>query len=385
MSSQTIRVLACWLALYVTAGLFMGSIAPQAWQVTPAYGQTQADSQTPASSDTKDSEPGDDMQTKPGTVGRMLERATPETGSPVVDNSVGRLFKAISKMIDGLIGVLPNIVVALIFLCLVFVLARIASKIVERVSLKARLRRSLVDLFRIFAKVGIWVAGLVMAAGIVFPEFGVGQIMTTAGLASVAVGFAFKDIFENFFAGILILWRFPFENGDFIEVNDMMGKVEDVEIRMTRMRKPDGELLLIPNGTIFKDPVRVITDRDTHRVEVSVGVAYGEDVGEAREVILKAVKACDRIDTATPPEVLLDGFGASSMDFDVLFWCDPKPLESRRARDQVVEAIKRALDEAGIEIPYPYRTLTFTDNEPSIIEAVRGRGGRASEEGRSAE
>jgi small-conductance mechanosensitive channel len=371
--------------MYVTAGLFMGSIAPQAWQVTPAYGQTQADSQTPASSDTKDIEPGDDMQTKPGTVGRMLERATPETGSPVVDNSVGRLFKAISKMIDGLIGVLPNIVVALIFLCLVFVLARIASKIVERVSLKARLRRSLVDLFRIFAKVGIWVAGLVMAAGIVFPEFGVGQIMTTAGLASVAVGFAFKDIFENFFAGILILWRFPFENGDFIEVNDMMGKVEDVEIRMTRMRKPDGELLLIPNGTIFKDPVRVITDRDTHRVEVSVGVAYGEDVGEAREVILKAVKACDRIDTATPPEVLLDGFGASSMDFDVLFWCDPKPLESRRARDQVVEAIKRALDEAGIEIPYPYRTLTFTDNEPSIIEAVRGRGGRASEEGRSAE
>jgi len=385
MSFQTIRVIACWLALYVTAGLFMGSIAPQAWQVTPAYGQTQADAQTPEPPDNKDIEPGDDLQTKPGTVGRMLERATPETGSPVVDDSVGRLFRAISKMVDGLIAVLPNIVVAVIFLCLVFVLARIASKIVERVSLKARLRRSLVDLFRIFAKVGIWVAGLVMAAGIVFPEFGIGQIMTTAGLASVAVGFAFKDIFENFFAGILILWRFPFENGDFIEVDDMMGKVEDVEIRMTRIRKPDGELLLIPNGKIFKDPVRVITDRDTHRVEVAVGVAYGEDVGEAREVILKAVKACDRIDTATPPEVLLDGFGSSSMDFDVLFWCDPKPLESRRARDQVVEAIKRALDEAGIEIPYPYRTLTFTDNEPSIIEAVRGRGGRASEQGASDE
>lgn len=376
-----IRVVACWFVFYVIAGLFLGSIAPGDWPVAPAFGQSQANTEAPAPPDDADPALKGDMQTEPGTVGRMLERATPETGSPVIDNSIGRLFKAISKMIDGLIGALPNIVVAVIFLCLVFVIARVASKLVERVSLKARLRRSLVDLFQIFAKVGVWVAGLVMAAGIVFPEFGVGQIVTTAGLASVAIGFAFKDIFENFFAGILILWRFPFENGDFIEVGGMMGKVEDVEIRMTRIRRPDGELLLIPNGTIFKDPVRVMTDRDTHRVEVPVGVAYGEDVGEARELILKAVKACDPVHDDPPPEVLLSGFGASSMDFDVLFWCDPKPLDSRRARDQVVEAIKGALDEAGIEIPYPYRTLTFTDNEPSIIEAVRGRVGGASGQG----
>ena len=85
--------------------------------------------------------------------------------------------------------------------------------------------------------------------------------------------------------------------------------------------------------------------------------------------------------------MLATAFGASSIDFDVIWWADSRPLQARRSRDQVVEAIKKALDDAGIEIPYPYRTLTFSKNEPDIIEAVAGRmrgasgGGDGSEDG----
>ncbi|MEM6459428.1 MAG: mechanosensitive ion channel [Planctomycetota bacterium] len=310
-----------------------------------------------------------------GAVEQALDDVVPDTGNASVDGAVNTLIDAVGGMIDGFFSAVPQLLIATLVLIVTAVVVKLADRIARKVMVRARLRESLRDLFRIFIRTAIWFAGLMTAAIIVFPGFGVSNLVATAGLATIAIGFAFQDIFENFFAGILILWRFPFENGDFIEVDGLMGKVEDVEIRMTHIRRPDGELVLVPNSTIFKNNVTVMTNRPHRRLEVAVGIAYGESVAEGRRVILEAVKGCDTVRGDAPPEVLASGFGASSIDFDVIWWADAKPLEARRSRDQVVEAIKRALDDAGIEIPYPYRTLTFSRNEPDIINAVAGRMG----------
>lgn len=304
-----------------------------------------------------------------GAVEQQLDAIIPESGNGSVDGAVNKLAEAVGGMVDSLIAMLPQLLIALLVLIAVAFLVRIADRVVLKLTTRAKLRESLRDLARIAVRVGLWFAGIMVAATIVFPSFGPGQLVATAGLASIAIGFAFQDIFENFFAGILILWNFPFENGDFIEVDGLMGRVEDVEIRMTRIRKPDGELVLVPNATIFKNKVTVKTNRRHRCIEVAVGIAYGEDVAEGRRVILEAVKGCDTVQSDAPPEVLASGFGASSIDFDVLWWCNATPIDERRSRDQVIEAIKKALDEAGIEIPYPYRTLTFSKNEPDIINA----------------
>lgn len=222
-------------------------------------------------------------------------------------------------------------------------IARVADKVACRLMKRAKLRESLRDLFRIGIRTTVWFAALITAAG------------------------------------ILILWRFPFENGDYIEVDGLMGRVEDVEIRSTSIRKTDSELVIVPNSTIFKNKVTVMTNRLHRRLELAVGIAYGEDVATGRKVILGAVNSCESVAKSPKPEVLATAFGASSIDFDVLWWTDSKPIEERRSRDELVEAIKKALDDAGIEIPYPYRTLTFSKNEPDIINAVAGRvGGGAS-------
>ena len=150
---------------------------------------------------------------------------------------------------------------------------------------------------------------------------------------------------------------------------------------MTKLRQTSGELLLIPNATIFKGNVNVLTNKPKRRIELAVGIAYGEDVAEGQTVILEAVKACDTVDqSGNFPEVLASGFGASSIDFDIIWWTKSAPIETRRSRDQVIEAVKKALDDAGIEIPYPYRTLTFSPNEPDIIRAfaTAGRGDAAA-------
>lgn len=316
-----------------------------------------------------------------GAVSEALEDALPATGIDSVDGAVNTLTDAIGGMVDGFVGLLPQLVVAILVLIAAAFIAKLADTIACRIMKKARMRESLRDLFRIAVRTAVWFAALFIAALIVFPSFGVAQLIASAGLASIAIGFAFQDIFENFFAGILILWRFPFENGDFIEVDGLMGKVEDVEIRMTLIRKTDGELVLVPNSTIFKNNVTVMTNRPHRRLELAVGIAYGEDIAEGRQVILDAVKSCDTVRNDAPPEVLAKSFGASSIDFDVIWWADSTPIDERRSRDQVVEAIKKALDDAGIEIPYPYRTLTFSKNEPDIINAVASRtGGGASSE-----
>ena len=314
-------------------------------------------------------------------VTNTLNDLMPDTGNESVDGAVNTLNSAVGELVQGFFAILPQLIIATLVLVITGFLIRLIDKLANKVFIRARVKASLRDLFRIFVRTAVWFIAFMVAAGIIFPGFGFANLVATAGLASIAVGFAFQDIFANFFAGILILWKFPFENGDFIEVDGISGRVEDVEIRMTLIRQTDGDLVLVPNSTIFQNNVTVFTNRPTRRVELAVGIAYGEDVAEGRKVILEAVKGCETVNPTPPPEVLAKTFGASSIDFDVLWHTGSKPIDERRSRNEVVEAVKKALDDAGIEIPYPYRTLTFSKNEPDIIEAVAGRMSRGGAEG----
>ena len=205
-----------------------------------------------------------------------------------------------------------------------------------------------------------------LAAIVVFPGLSPTKALGGLGLLSVAVGFAFRDTFENFFAGMLMLWKYPFESGDFIRSGDIFGRVEQINIRMTLLRKVSGELLLVPNSKLFQNPTEVLTDRPMRRITVMTGVAYGEDLAAALTVIETAVTGCDTVIAGQPVQIFAHGFGDSSMDIEVTWWCDATPLGVRRSRSEIVVAVKAALDAAGIEIPFPYRTLTFAQPLPLI-------------------
>ncbi|QGJ69094.1 Potassium efflux system KefA protein / Small-conductance mechanosensitive channel [Planctomycetales bacterium 10988] len=256
---------------------------------------------------------------------------------------------------------LPNMVAALAVLLVTWGLSNLGDYLLRRYLVKIRIRSSLNQLFRQLIYTAIWLTGIIVAAIVLFPGMTVGKIITVLGLSSVAIGFAFKDIFENFFAGILILWRFPFDPGNYIECEDILGKVEEITIRMTKIRKVDGELVVVPNSLLFKNPVYVLDSWDTRRTTVICGIAYGEDVDEGREVIHKAVEACATVNKEKDVEIFAQEFASSSINYEVTWWTKPTPLEVRKSKDEVVAAVKRALDNAGIEIPFPYRTLTFKE------------------------
>ncbi len=223
------------------------------------------------------------------------------------------------------------------------------------------MRESLKDLVLRFISMAIWTLGILFAAMILFPGLTPSKALGALGLVSIAVGLAFKDIFENFFAGILLLWRFPFEKGDFIECEGLEGRIEEIMIRMSMIRKTTGELVVLPNSFLFKNPVDVLTNKPHRRITVQVGIAYDEEVEPALAVIEEAVKSCETVLNDMPIQIWPVGFGASSIDIDMTWWAEPTPVDQRRSRGEVVTAVKSALDKAGIEIPYPYRTLTMKE------------------------
>lgn len=260
------------------------------------------------------------------------------------------------------IAITPQLVVALIVLGLTFVAARIARTILQRAMSGLKLRSSLKELFYNLTAIVVWVIGLMIAAIIVFPNLTPTNALAGLGLGSVAIGFAFKDVFENFLAGIIILFRREMRIGDHIECEDLEGKVEKITVRETHIRQTDGQLVIAPNAMLFTNPLTIRTDLDKRRVTVMCGIAYGENINEGRDIITGAVKSCESVDAAGHPiQVFASAFGASSIDFEVTWWTESTPLAVRSSRDEVITAIKSALDAAGIEIPFPYRTMTFSE------------------------
>ncbi len=262
----------------------------------------------------------------------------------------------------ALIEAAPRLIGALILFLFFWLAARGLRWIANRVARRARFRTALVDLLTMLTFAVVMIVGVLAAAAVLFPTITPGKLLTALGLGSVAIGFAFKDILENFFAGVLILLREPFGVGDHIASDDAEGAVEEITIRDTHIRQTDGQLVVVPNAALFQNPVTVRTDKEFRRTSITCGVAYGEDVDEARAVIEKAVRAVDLVrDDVRDVQVFAKAFGASSIDFEVAWWTGSKPIDIRASRDQVIAAVKRALDEADMEIPFPYRTLTFKE------------------------
>lgn len=274
----------------------------------------------------------------------------------------------LDSMWIGTIKAMPLLFVALVLLLITWLVARIAVYCLRSSMRHAHIRPSLKELFGTLLRVAVWVVGVLISVTVLFPSLTPAKLLTALGLGSVAVGLAFKDIFENFFAGILIMLRKPMRLGDFIECEGVMGKVERIALRETYIRQIDDQLILVPNSFLFTNPLYILTDKPLRRFEIIVGIAYGEHMEAARSVIRDAIKELELVNHDRPIEVYAREFNSSSMDFTVRWWARSTPLDMHQSRDKVVTAIKLALDQAGIEIPFPYRTLTFKD--PLMVHGI---------------
>jgi small-conductance mechanosensitive channel len=281
------------------------------------------------------------------------------------------LIDRVNELIAGLIRMLPQFGLALIVLLVTWGLAQVVRTFTRKVASRARLRPSLVSLFVTLAGILMWVFGLLVALAVLLPGVTAGSLLTVIGFGSIAVGFAFKDIFENFLAGILIMMRKKMRIGDSIECQEVEGRVEQITLRETYLRRLDNQLTIVPNAFLFQNPVRILTDAELRRHEITVGVAYDTDLDGVAEIITGAIRSVELVSKSKPVDVFAREFDDSSINFTVRWWAGSRQLEMHKSRDQVIRAVKRALDSAGIVIPFPQVTTGFA--EPLRIERPKLR------------
>ena len=269
-------------------------------------------------------------------------------------------IRKIEGFIEGFFWVLPNLGVALAVFLAFLVGAWAGKAAVINVS-RRRGRDDLGRLLGGFLKWVIVLFGLLVVSVIVFPSVKPADILATLGVGSVAIGFAFKDILQNWLSGLLILYRQPFRPGDQIVSGEFEGTVQRIEARATLIRTYDGQLVVIPNSDIYTRAVTVRTAFPKRRSEYDVGIGYGDDVETACEVILEALRRVEGVERDPEPDAFPWALDGSTVNVKVRWWSDPQRLSVVRTRGRVVGAIKRGLSEAGIDLPFPTRVVLLHD------------------------
>lgn len=277
-----------------------------------------------------------------------------------MEAEIRSVYEIFTGFLNDALGALPDFLMAATVLILFIVAGKTSKSWARRLAEKIWDDPSLQSLAATITSTIFIVLGFFVAAAVLFPGLEAGDLVGVLGLSGVAIGFAFKDIFQNFMAGVLILSRRPFRIGDQITTNEFDGTVHEITFRSTQLETYDGELVIIPNAAIFTNPVQVHTAKPQRRSHFGAGIGYDEDIDTAKRVILDAIVKCDLVADEPAAKVWTIEHGASSINFDVLFWTDSDRASVMDARDQVATAVKYALDEAEIEIPFPQRTLHFS-------------------------
>ena len=274
------------------------------------------------------------------------------------------------EWLEALIQNLPEIVSAILLLVVFSVAARVVRELTTRTMTRVTDHGPVRSLVANAAYIAVWAAGVFLALGVLELDRTVTSLLAGLGILGLALGFAFQDIAENFIAGILMAIRRPFTDGDLIETNDFFGRVEDIDLRVTHLRTLEGQLVRIPNGNVFGNPITNYSQAKGRRMDLRCGVSYGDDLEHARSVALAAMEDVEGRDTSREPEVFFEEFGGSSINFVIRVWLEDTEQRSFLAsRSDAVVRLKKAFDENDVGIPFPITTLDFSDVGGRSIDA----------------
>lgn len=271
---------------------------------------------------------------------------------------------------------LENAVVAAVIFVVAFVALYVLGKRVFLPLLgRAMDARNLDRHARLPIRKGFWFIYLFLGVTVAFGVAGYDDFLrsfaTIAAAATLAVGFALQEVLKNLVAGVFIFTDRPFKIGDWIEWNDNVGIVEDISMRVTRVRTFDNELLTVPNSQLTENVVKNPVDGGRLRLKADFGIGYDDDVEEATQLMLETADEQDGIMDDPAPTVRLVELGDSSVGLQARIWIDdPSRSDFVKIRADYVTSVKERFDEAGIEIPYPHRTLTGGIELASELEAI---------------
>lgn len=262
---------------------------------------------------------------------------------------------------SSLVPLLMNVVGAIVLLIITFVVAGWAQRATRRSMEQSELDPTLGQFFSSLARYAVLVLGGIAVLGV----FGISVASFAAILAAAgfAVGMALQGTLSNFAAGVMLLIFRPFTVGDKVSAGGVTGKVVEIGLFTTLFDTVDNRRLIVPNGSIYGSTIENITHHDTRRVDVSVGTEYDADLETARSVLENAAASIEGALSDPPPQVYLSELGGSSINWSVRVWS--KTSNYWEVKERLTNAVKQALDEREIGMPYPQMDVHLDNLEPT--------------------
>jgi small conductance mechanosensitive channel len=291
------------------------------------------------------------------------------------------VWHSIRALIGEVFAALPYLGVAIVVFFVFRLIARFAHRAVKAFVFRVRPDDNLADLLAGLTSVVLTFIGVVAAVLVIFPGFNPRDVLAAVGAVTVALGFIFRDISENFISGIIIMWRRPYVIGDQINVMDFEGTVEGFTFRSTLIKTYLGELAIVPNSHIFAGEILVKTAFEKRGVKFNVGIGYLDDIETGRAAIRRVLFETEGVITDPEPWIYVSELAASSVNFTVYFFTESHQANVLRVSDKVATGIKHALDKVGIDAPYPHSVVIFQETgtpsggraEKAIAQATRGK------------
>lgn len=310
-----------------------------------------------------------------GAVGPLPQPGTTETPRDLIDpdapqdvrDALTLIQDTLTDLWTGFVQRLPLFALALVILVLGVIAGRYAEQASRRGLRRTRTDPIVTSLVVRLVRVAVIVAFLLLALSVSGVE--IGAALALLGLAGVAVALALQPALEGFFAGVMLLVRKPFTAGDQIVIQgvgstDLEGTVDEIDFRVTRLIDYDGERVIVPNSEVLRAPLVNLTRRGKRRTTVEFTVDYRDDHNAVPDLVQEAVKRVEGVREQPAPRVLCARLGESGVQFVVQYWTLPQRSTVMAVQDRVIRAVKDAIEDAGMTIPWPIRTLAFDDRLP---------------------
>nr|WP_277606263.1 mechanosensitive ion channel family protein [Acinetobacter genomosp. 15BJ] len=307
-------------------------------------------------------------------TGALIHQASTKTTETVLAHTekYHDAYTTIDKIMDSFWERIPYIGIAITVFIIFWLLTKL-FKLFIRKTLENRsyTRQNLVLVLNRVGSTFIIFFGFLIALVIAIPGFTPSQLIGALGIGSVAIGFAFKDIFQNLLSGILILISEPFRIGDDIVVNGLEGNVEDIQIRATFLRSPDGRRIVIPNATVYTSAVTVNNAYQRRRCEFVVGIGYEDDMQKAKKIILDILDRNLNVLSQLGFSVNVTALADFSINLTVRWWVNTTETTTSASISEIQELVVTAFDEKGISIPYPVQEVkVYRGDQSELSDAL---------------
>lgn len=272
----------------------------------------------------------------------------------------GQMWAGLEEMGRNFYHRLPYTGAALLIFLIFFILSKTVRTLTRRFTQKKTRHYKVAFIFGFLAQAALIIIGFLIAMTLAVPSFNMSQIVQLLGITSVAVGFAFRDIFQNFLAGLIILLTEPFRIGDQIKCGDIEGTVIDIQTRATMIRTYDHRRVVFPNANLFTNSITVNTAFEKRRLSTEIVIGYRDEIESVKRIITEAIAKLDRVMNEPAPDVVVTSLGEKGATLRVRWWINP-PLryDATTSQDTVLMAIRNALVTHKIDFP-PNQTQTLS-------------------------